>query len=269
MSLQRQGQSEPDLVKAVRRAASQASGSSGGQRSRLGTQSGVSGSRYSGSNASRASTGCIAMTLESQQNHVLQEAQDRYLRALEQEATQAVQQNSIWSKQVQAGIHQEKHESHRRRELCQRNQAQILSQIEENKARATEKRRSYIEAASAHEFPLFTETFINEQELEEYRQSVKKNWRDELTQQKQTTDLLRNLVVKRDKEHAANRLQESIKSMQTDRHAELDRKMNERTQLRGSWERDIRLKSIKKAILSGKDMTSHVSSRPAEVEHIA
>ena len=49
--------------------------------------------------------------------------------------------------------------------------------------RRAESRREFIEAASSHSFPLFTETFISLPEVEEYERRRKEHWRLELDHQ--------------------------------------------------------------------------------------
>merc|ERR1719335_358907 len=103
-------------------------------------------------------------------------------------------------------MQQEADEKAKMRQLAQENARQIQEQIEENKLRRASTRKQFVEAASAHNFPLFTETFISQDEVDEYRKKVKEDFREELNQQQTTTQTLKNLLVKRDKIYASEKL---------------------------------------------------------------
>merc|ERR1719335_2103443 len=155
-------------------------------------------------------------------------------------------------------MQQEADEKAKARQLAQENARQIQEQIEENKLRRASTRKNFVEAASAHNFPLFTETFISQDEVDQYRKDVKINYRKELQQVQQTQQTLKNILVKKDRIYAEEKLSNNIKKMQDDHahdHHERIRKGNEMMRV---WDRDIRLKNIKNAILSGKDATQMV-----------
>merc|ERR1719248_64633 len=93
-------------------------------------------------------------------------------------------------------MQQEADEKAKARQLAQENARQIQEQIEENKLRRASTRKQFVEAASAHNFPLFTETFISQDEVDQYRKDVKKQFREELDLQQKTTQTLKNMIVK-------------------------------------------------------------------------
>merc|ERR1740122_872888 len=123
------------------------------------------------------------MTLGDMQRHVQEEAMERYMKALKSSAEDAVQEKRVWGRTLQGNIDQEKGEKDRRRQLCEKNQKDLRNQMESNKTKRAETRKDYIEAASLHSFPLFTETFISETEVEAYNKRQKELWREELDQQ--------------------------------------------------------------------------------------
>ena len=113
-------------------------------------------------------------TLEQQQKAVQDAAFERYIESLRKDARKAVTEAKMWQETVKGGLDEEQTEKRHKRNLCQKNQSQLLSQIENNKARRAESRREFIEAASSHSFPLFTETFISLPEVEEYGEEAKR-----------------------------------------------------------------------------------------------
>lgn len=194
------------------------------------------------------------MTFAAMQEHVFNTAMDKYIKDLEVEAKEANAANATMKQKILDGLQSEKDEKTRARELAQLNQQQVREQIEENKNRRAHARQAYVEAASAHQFPLFTETFISQDEVDEYRKNQKVQFREELKRQQETQSVLRNMLVKRDREWAAGQLRQNIKSMTNDRSKERNRLKDQGDEMMRVWDRDIRLKNIKKAILSGKDV---------------
>lgn len=200
------------------------------------------------------------MTFEQMQDHVSNQSMNTYIKDLEKDAKEA-QVHNDWAKQkIKDGLQQEVDEKSKARRLAEENGRVVQQQIEENKGRRANTRKSFVEAASAHNFPLFTETFISQDEVDQYRKDVKVNFREELDEQHKMTQVLKNILVKKDRIYAAEKREANIKKMQDDHafdHVEKIRKGNEMTKV---WDRDVRLKNIKNAILSGKDATGMVES---------
>lgn len=255
--------SEVDLVSAVRKAASEAGASS--------AYSGYSGSRRSGSEASlrrksgrsrssRSSFEEEGFTLEQQQKAVQDSAFERYLQSLKQDAVKANMEVQTWKTTVKGGLDEEQNEKARKRDLATKNQQQIKAQMEHNKDRRAETRREWIEAASSHSFPLFTETFISLPEVEEYQRNQKIQWRAELDAQMTTNKMLQNIELKKFRDQAAADYTKNVKTMSNDRRAERERLVNQGKDLVHNWERDIRLKDIKKGIEVGKDLVRELES---------
>jgi len=196
------------------------------------------------------------MTLSDMQRHVQEEAMNRYVNSLQGEAKVARQDQQNWGTTIRSAMDEERAEARRRRDGERRNQELVLRQIEGNKSSKTELRKEYIEAASLHSFPLFTETFISEKEVEEVRKQQKEQWREELNQQLITSKMLRNLEEKKHHDHARQNIRDSIKNTVKERGIERDRLVRQGRDLVEAWDRDVRLKSIKEAIRCGKDMHS-------------
>jgi len=191
------------------------------------------------------------MTLADMQQHCLNMHMDRHIKELEKEAKEAAHYNRHWSRTVEGGLAEERVEKQRYKELCEINQKQLLDQIETNKYKRAEDRRVYIENASSHSFPLFTETFISEEEVEAYRKNLKKAWREELDNQATTQKMLRNLEEKKHHDQALQKQAENILNMHGNRGKEKERKKVIANNCLNSWDRDVRLKGIRKAIHSG------------------
>eukprot|EP00928_Gymnodinium_smaydae_P090053 TRINITY_DN73903_c0_g1_i1.p1 TRINITY_DN73903_c0_g1~~TRINITY_DN73903_c0_g1_i1.p1 ORF type:complete len:320 (+),score=76.23 TRINITY_DN73903_c0_g1_i1:71-961(+) len=264
--------SEPDLLGAVRRAASEmgssAAASVAGGRRRGGSQAdlrshkshrssrgrdrdSLCSSGYSSSSGMRGET---VMTLKQMQDHVQNTAMDRYISELQRDAQAAVKANNFWEKKVQDDLEEERREVRTKRSNAQHNQNLLRHQMEENKHRRAEDRREYIEAASSHSFPLFGETFISLEEVNEYYANRKKQFRQELNDQLLCINTMKNMQKKKDRDHAEAKQRENAMQMVYDRKKERARLAEQGRDMVASWDRDIRLGNIKKAILSGKDV---------------
>jgi hypothetical protein len=269
--------SEPNLLQAVRRAASEISQpsvapSSKSRRHRssesnLHSHASRKSSRVSGSHRSHASsTSQKGFTLEDQQNHVLNSAMDRFVTDLQKEAEVANKDNRFYEDKIKGDLQAQKNEAANRREQAMRNQHNLRQQMEDNKMRRAEDRREFVEAASAHSFPLFTETFISLDEVTAYREKQKQIFRQELKDQNECIDTMKNLQKKEELDFTYDRDKNNILQMTRDRKAARDAKVKLGKTMVASWDRDLRLQNIKKAILSGKDMSSTLGpgeSKPA------
>lgn len=198
------------------------------------------------------------MTFEQMQEHVFNQCMNRYIKDLEVEAKEATVEQEWIKTKIKDGHQQEIDEKDRKRFLAKENQEKVRAQIEENKGRRAETRKKFVESASAHNFPLFTETFISQDEVDEYRKNVKKQFREELDLQQKTTKVLKNVLTKKDQIYAAEKLAANIRTMKNDHKREHDEKIAKGQEMMRVWDRDIRLKNIKNAILNGKDATKEM-----------
>jgi len=194
------------------------------------------------------------MTLQEMQQKVQDEAMERHIAALSREAKDAEAERVTWNGTIRSVQSTEQQEVLGRRQQCRRNQLGLKDQIEANKARRIEMRKEHIEAASTHSFPLFTETFVSETEVEAYRKKQKEQWREELDEQMLTNQMLRNLEEKKHHDTAIQKHHENLTHVIKERGHERHRLQQQGRDLVNSWDRAVRLNSIKKAIQTGKDV---------------
>jgi len=187
-----------------------------------------------------------AMTNEQMREHVYQAAMTRYVEDLKDEVAKSHEEKEFMEVTIARGKVEEQEHVVKRRELFKKHQEQVLHQIEENKKIRARRRVDQIEAQSAHGCPLFTETFISQPEVDQYMKDRKQKMRDDLDAQRKMTNMLRNIVVKRDKEWAEQVLQNNVSSMINDRRVEREKKLNLREAMRRNWDRDIQLRNVKK-----------------------
>lgn len=198
------------------------------------------------------------LTLEEQQKAVNDQAFQLHVQRLEREAKDAVKETKQWTTTVQACKDEEADEIRKRRDMERKNQEGIKLQMENNKAKRAMMRKEHIEAASSHSFPLFTETFIDEEAYEKIRKQQKELWRAELDDQTTMVKLLRNVEEKKLRDHAAEQRMQTMKNMTLDRGVEKTRQKGLGRDMVKSWERDVRLKELQKQMRTGLDVVSEV-----------
>lgn len=201
-----------------------------------------------------------AMTLEQMQQSVQDDAMARYLKNLDKDAKHAQYEKLHWNDTVQGGLDKDISEKRSQREAAVHNQRQLREQMEANKMRRADNRRDYIEAASSHSFPLFTETFICLEEVEAYERDRKKRFRQELQDQQAAQQVMKNMQKRKDRIYAEQKHHENVHGMLNARTKERDNLARQGDELVKAWDRDIRLNSIRKAIETGKDIVDSTRS---------
>lgn len=242
-----------DLMTAVKRAAEEVTAVSEAAIRRAQGKS-----RRSESEADLASTSSRtqprALTLGQQQRAVQDAAMQRYVSSLQREAEAALAEKRTWQQKVAGGHDDERQEIRKKKEQCKEVQTHLRDQIELNKSVRAERRREFIEAASTHSFPLFTETFCSEEDNAAYHQMQRQAWREDLRLQALTQNTIKNLQAKAKQEQAEKRHTYNVAHMVQERARERERIVKQGQDMVNSWDRDIQLKSIKKAIAAGKEV---------------
>jgi len=139
------------------------------------------------------------------------EAMDRHISEMEQRAAMAVFEKQEWEGHIQNCLLQEKDDIRRRRDLCEANSDFIKAQMEWNANKRKEGRKAFIENASAHDFPVFTEAPDNI--LQEQMKNQQQRLRADLDTQVRTNNTLRNLARQRERELEHNQLEANRQEM--------------------------------------------------------
>lgn len=186
-------------------------------------------------------------------------AYERYMQSLEKDAHEVVKDLNGFRTTVQGGFDDDMAERCKMRSAVEQNQVELMQQMESNRLKRADTRREYIQNASAHSFPLFTETFIDLEEYERIKKEQKDLWRKELDQQKMTNDMLRNIEERKARELSELKHRENIQTMTRDRSKEYERLAKQGREMVNSWERDVRIKALRKAMENGADVTHEVT----------
>eukprot|EP00929_Paragymnodinium_shiwhaense_P015276 TRINITY_DN123346_c0_g1_i1.p1 TRINITY_DN123346_c0_g1~~TRINITY_DN123346_c0_g1_i1.p1 ORF type:complete len:536 (+),score=159.60 TRINITY_DN123346_c0_g1_i1:174-1781(+) len=208
--------------------------------------------------SSRApSQGASASALAATRGHVLtgqqfkrevafKEAMDRHIGEMESRAAEAMQEKAAWSRHVDDCLGQEREEITGKRSRQLENQHFVKQQKLLNEEKRKEQRQEDIIAASAHDFPKFTEPA--ESDMKAFIKGQQARMRQDLDEQVRTTMTLRNLAKQRDRSMEINQLQANRAEMAMLRDAERAKKSYDKEALATAWNSEIRMKNIWKAI---------------------
>lgn len=185
-------------------------------------------------------------TANAKQEAAYREAMDRHINEMEMRAAQAVGERQEWEGHIKQCLVQEREDLNRRRALCSENQDFVKQQMNFNEAKRNQGRKTFIENASAHDFPVFTEP--PENELREQMRNQQQRMRQDLDQQVRTNNTLRNIARQRERELEHNQLEANRQEMAMLRSLDNSKKQQQKEVLSSAWNRDIRMRNIWRAI---------------------
>eukprot|EP00440_Ansanella_granifera_P057650 gb/GFBE01062501.1/.p1 GENE.gb/GFBE01062501.1/~~gb/GFBE01062501.1/.p1 ORF type:complete len:540 (+),score=144.06 gb/GFBE01062501.1/:1-1620(+) len=183
------------------------------------------------------------------------EAMDRHIAAMEAHAAEAVAEKDAWHSHVNDCLGQEREEIQARRERNQMNLHFLQHQMQLGEQKRKEQRKEDIEAASAHDFPTFTE--VHPDEMKDFIKGQQTRMRSALDDQVRTNNTLRNLAKQKERSMELNQLQANKEEMSMLRKAERAKKAYDREALATAWNSEIRMKNIWKAIENHSKVASH------------
>ncbi|CAK0850828.1 unnamed protein product [Prorocentrum cordatum] len=186
---------------------------------------------------------------------------ERYKREIAKSAAAERSLLQNYEVKLKTNVNDEKLEADIKKSREIRNQNEIMQQIERNKDRRAHERREHIENASMHAYPLFSETFIDEAEVARIRKNQREQWREDLKHQMVTQDILKNIEEVRQRDLVQKQKTKHLVSMQRERGAEQQRLRRQGKELVAAWDKDLQLKSFRKAVLQG-EQPPHTPGAP-------
>merc|ERR1719440_1767464 len=160
-------------------------------------------------------------------------------------------------------LEQERDEIQVKRSRAQQNQYFLRQQVQWREKQKKEQRKDEIVAASAHDFPKFTEPA--EAEMKDFVSGQQARMRADLDEQVKTNNTLRNLQKRRDRALEADQLQANRMEMAMLREAERAKKAYDKEALATAWNSEIRMKNIWKAIENHNKVGSQASGHAPQV----
>lgn len=184
--------------------------------------------------------------LQFKRELAFKEAMDRHIAAMEAHAAEAVAEKDAWDCHVNECLLQEREEIQARKERNHLNLHFLKHQMAMGEQKRKDQRKEDIEAASAHDFPSFSE--VHPDEMKDFVKGQQEKVRQALDDQVRTNNTLRNLAKQKDLALELSQLQANREELAMLRKADRAKKAFDRESLATAWNADIRMKNIWKAI---------------------
>eukprot|EP00746_Dinoflagellata_sp_MGD_P163907 gnl/MRDRNA2_/MRDRNA2_92215_c0_seq1.p1 gnl/MRDRNA2_/MRDRNA2_92215_c0~~gnl/MRDRNA2_/MRDRNA2_92215_c0_seq1.p1 ORF type:complete len:583 (+),score=130.50 gnl/MRDRNA2_/MRDRNA2_92215_c0_seq1:98-1846(+) len=178
--------------------------------------------------------------------HAFQEAMDRHITEIECQANEAVRSKEQWENHLQNCLVQERKDMEWRRALAKENSELLQEQMAQNERKRADGRQQYIEGASAHDFPNFADP--PQQELRDYSKGKQRELKEELDAQVLVNQHIAEKAKAKERNLECGQVDACKQEIAQLRLEQKIKKEHEREQLAQHWDRDVRLKKIKKAI---------------------
>merc|ERR1719149_159441 len=191
----------------------------------------------------------------NKQHFAYKEALERHITEMEIRASEAVKEREQWENHISRCLQQEKEDFDKKRMLNMENQDYIHQQMRWNEEARHDQRRHLVDIASAHDFPHFSEP--PEAQLREVLKDQASKFRGDLDFQVRTNNALRDMARAKERELENSQLDANNNEMAQIRSAERNRKEADKHALTNSWNQEIRMKGIWKAIENHTNAAAH------------
>jgi hypothetical protein len=194
------------------------------------------------------------------------EAMDRHISEMEARTSEAVKEKEAYHSHINDCLAQERDELQVKRSRAQQNQYFLRQQVQWREMQKKDQRKDEIVAASAHDFPKFTEPAENE--MKDFMSGQQARMRADLDEQVRTNNTLRNLSKRRERALEVDQLEANRMEMAMLREADRAKKAYDKEALATAWNSEIRMKNIWKAIENHNKVGSNTSSHAPQVLNV-
>ena len=182
----------------------------------------------------------------ARQELAYREALNRHLNLLEYRAGEAIKGRQDWESQISTSLEKEAVAFRNRRKLSGEVAKFVSQQILWNEAKRSEERHCTIAAASSHDFPSFSEPPESVLTFKQKQQQAM--MREALDSQVKMNSALRDLAKEKEKQLEDAQSKANLKELKSLKMSEEKRREDEKRQLAESWNREVKIKHIWKAI---------------------
>lgn len=170
----------------------------------------------------------------------------RHIAGIERQAEAAVAEKELWEHHLVRCIDEEKKDLEWRKALNKDYSDGLKRQMRQAEERRTVGREHSVQQASQHDFPDFTET--PEQQVYEYIRSRRLNLKEDLDQQVDTKQRMKDSAKQRERELEQSHIEASQRELALIKLEAAAKREEEKATLAYAWEKDKRLQNVKKAI---------------------
>ena len=180
----------------------------------------------------------------ARQELAYREALNRHLNLLEYRAGEAIKGRQDWESHIYSGLEQEADEFRNRRKLSGEVAKFVSQQILWNEAKKSEERHFAIAAASSHDFPAFSEPPESVLTVKQKQKMM----RGALDTQVRMNAALKDLAKEKERQIEEAQRAANLKELESIKSREEKKRLDEKRQLAESWNREVKIKHIWKAI---------------------
>lgn len=174
------------------------------------------------------------------------EALGRHIAQMEVDATKVIAEKKLWEGHLGRCNDLEQKDVEWRRGIARDYAEQLQLQIKQDDEKRVRCREAYRTGKDSHNFPCFEETADADVRASFHERQM--NLKQDLHQQIESRKHMKHLQKVRERELDLVNMEATKFDVKSIRKGEEERKAHERTALAQSWDQDIRLKTVKKAI---------------------
>jgi hypothetical protein len=200
----------------------------------------------------------------NKQHFAYKEALERHITEMEIRASEAVKERQQWENHISRCLQQERQDFEKKRARENENQEYLTQQMRWNEEARHDQRRHMVEVASSHDFPHFSEPPEAQLKLAVHEQQGK--FRGDLDFQVRTNNALREMSRQKERELENSQLEANRSELKNMRDAERLRQAADKSALTQSWDQEIRMKGIWKAIENHTNAAAHSQPLQAGVQ---
>jgi hypothetical protein len=193
--------------------------------------------------------------VQNKQHFAYKEALERHITEMEIRASEAVKERQQWENHIARCLQQERADFEKKRLRESENQDFLTQQMRWNEEARHDQRRHMVEVASSHDFPHFSEP--PEAQLTLAMKDQQAKFRTDLDFQVRTNNALREMSRQKERELENSQLDANRAELKNMRDAERTRKDADKSALTQSWDQEVKMKGIWKAIENHTNAAAH------------
>jgi hypothetical protein len=165
---------------------------------------------------------------------------------MEEDAAKAISEKHLWENHLERCNGLEQKDREWKRAIARNHAEQLRLQMQHDEQRRVQEREDFRTKINMHDFPCFREPA--DLDVRGYLHERRSNLRQDLDQQVESRIRMEQLQKQRELDLDRNNIEASQYEVQKIRGEENSKRKQERAILAHSWDQDMRLKTVKKAI---------------------
>jgi len=174
------------------------------------------------------------------------EALNRHISRMEADAAKAISEKHLWEGHLERCNGLEQKDVEWRRAIARDHAEQLKLQMRHDEDRRAQGREDLLTHMNMHDFPCFKDA--PDSDVRAYLHERRANLKQDLDQQVEARNQMLQIAKQRENELSKNNIEASQFEVNKIRDEDVAKKKQERVMLAKSWDQDVRLRTVKKAI---------------------